>query len=228
MYRKVLKKIILIISILMTIIVLSIIGLLTKQSIVDKKINNSFSSVYSNEKYKRALVVDGIEVIKQEISCGYATIQMFADWLGKDITEQALFKANDGKISTAMGNGFCAEMNKQFSDYVTTRYPNLTNIELIDKVYNSLANGIPVPVEFAALFQTDKQAIWTLHFGIVSAMDIPNDSITVSNPYGYKEVYSVEQFLNATRYASYENMSFYLRLAFAIGIFHKNTIYIVE
>lgn len=228
MYRKVLKKIILVISILMAIIFLSIIGLLTKQSIVDKKINNSFSSVYSNEKYKTAVVVDGIEVIKQEISCGYATIQMFADWLGKDITEQALLNANDGKISTAMGNGFCTEMNKQFSDYVTTRYTNLTNMELIDKVYDSLANGIPVPVEFAALFQTDKQAIWTLHFGIVTAMDIPNDTISVSNPYGYKEIYSVDQFLNATRYDSYENMSFYLRLAFAIGIFDKNTIYIVE
>lgn len=66
------------------------------------------------------------------------------------------------------------------------------------------------------------------HFALITAMDIPNNSITVCNPYGYEEKYNVEEFLNATRYDSYENMQFYFKLAFAIGVFNKNTIYIVK
>ncbi len=59
-------------------------------------------------------------------------------------------------------------------------------------------------------------------------MDIPNDSITVCNPYGYKETYTVKEFLNSTRYDSYENMEFYFKLGFMAGIFNKNTIYIIK
>lgn len=213
---------------IMVIFVLCIIGLFIKQSIVDNKINNDFSSVYSNEKYKDVVKVDGIEVIKQKISCGYASIQIFSEWIGKDITEQDLLEQNNGKISTSIGNGFVKEMNKQFPEYKTTKYANLTNMELIDKTYDSLASGMPVPIEFAAIYQENDIKVWTLHFALVTAMDIPNNRITVCNPYGYEEIYAVEDFLNSTRYDSYENMEFYFKLGFAAGLFNKNTIYVIK
>ncbi len=39
-------------------------------------------------------------------------------------------------------------MNKQFPEYTTTMHKYLSNTELIDKVYNSLSRGIPVPFEW--------------------------------------------------------------------------------
>lgn len=226
--ERILKKIMLVISIIIAIFILGVIGLFIKLDIVSHKINNDFSNIYSNEKYKNPVTVNGLEVIKQEVSCGYACIEMFAKWLGEDIDEQTLLEQNEGKISTAMGNGFCLEMNEQFPEYETTRYANLKNTDLIKKIYDSLSVGIPIPIEYAAIYSDADTNIWTLHFSIVTAMDIPNDSITVCNPYGYEETYTLEEFLNATRYDSYKNMEYYLKLGFAAGVFNKNTIYIVE
>lgn len=39
---------------------------------------NDISGIRHNEKYKTPVCVDGVEVIKQDVSCGYAVIEMFA------------------------------------------------------------------------------------------------------------------------------------------------------
>lgn len=228
MNKKFLKKVIKIIGILISIIIIFLVGIFIKQYILDKRINNDYSSIYSNDKYSLAVEVDGIKLVKQEISCGYATIEMYSNWLGETISEEYLYELNNKKISTAMGNGFSKEMNKQFSNHSTTRFANLTNSQLIDMIYNKLKQGIPVPIEFAALYESEDESIWTLHFALVTAINIGNDSVTLYNPYGYVETYTVKEFLDATRYDSYENMEYYLKIAFALGIFDKNTIYIVD
>ena len=49
---------------------------------------DDISGIQDNEKYKTPVYIDGIEVISQDVSCGYAVIEMFAAWNGKDITEE--------------------------------------------------------------------------------------------------------------------------------------------
>ncbi|MDR3136059.1 MAG: hypothetical protein LBU07_01285 [Coriobacteriales bacterium] len=222
------KRILIAVSVLILIGVLLVAASFIKQSITDRSINDDFSGVFSRADYKTPVAVKGIEVMKQEISCGYACIELLARWQGKDITENALFAQNDGKITTAMGNGFVNEVNKQFPEFCTTKYANLKNTELIDRVYTSLKNHMPVPFEFAALHTDGDTGVWTLHLAIITALDIENDIITISNPYGYRETYTLSDFLQATRYESYENMEFPFRLGFLAGVFTKNTIYLLE
>ena len=59
-------------------------------------------------------------------------------------------------------------------------------------------------------------------------MDIPNDRVTEANPYGYVEEISADEFLQRTSFEAYEDMPFYLKLAFAAGVFEKNTIFTVR
>lgn len=184
---------------------------------------NDISDIKANEKYKTPVYIDGIEVITQDVSCGYAVIEMFAKWSGKNITEESLF-SEYGSVVTSTGDAFCAEMNKRFPEYTTTIYKYLPNTKLIDKIYDSLASGIPVPFEWVALLGDD----WTLHYSLIIGADIPNDKITVANPYGYYEELSVKDFLDRTSFEAYQNMPFYLNLGFAFGIFEKNTIFVVK
>jgi hypothetical protein len=164
-------------------------------------------------------------VITQDISCGYACIEMLAAWKGKThITEESLSAQNNGEISTAMGSGFLNEMTRQFPEWTITRCVNITNTDLLEKIYTSLSNGFPVPIEFAA---KNTASQWTLHFGIVTAMDLISNKIVVQNPYGYEETYSAQDFIRATRYESYKDMEWYFKAGFAMGLFHKNTIYII-
>ena len=184
---------------------------------------DDISGIQDNEKYKTPVYIDGIEVISQDVTCGYAVIEMFASWNGKDITEESLFDEY-GSVVTSTGDSFCKEMNKRFPEYSTTIHKYLTNTELIDKIYDSLARGIPVPFEWAALLNGE----WTLHYSLIIGADIPNDKITVANPYGYYEELSVKDFLDRTSFEAYKNMPFYLNFGFAFGIFEKNTIFLTE
>ena len=191
-------------SILACVVALSILQIKTN-SIMD-----DYSSIFTSDKYKTPVYIDGVEVITQDVSCGYAVIEMFSSWNCGDITEEKLY-SEYGKVVTSTGDSFEKEMNKQFSEYETTIHKWLKNTELIDMVYENLSRGIPVPFEWAAKFEGQ----WTLHYSLIIGMDIPKDKITVANPYGYYEELTVSEFLDRTSFASYENMSLFLRLGFA-------------
>lgn len=186
-------------------------------------IMDDYSSVYQDERYSEPVFVDGIDVVRQEISCGYAVIEMFSAWCGKDISEEGLY-SEYGKVVTSTGKSFYKEMNKQFPEYITTIHKYMKNTELIDAVYNNLKNGTPVPFEWAALYGDD----WTLHYSLIIGIDIPGDKVTVANPYGYYEEISLSEFLNRTSFEAYKNMPWFLKLGFAVGVFEKNTVFTVE
>lgn len=216
-----------IIYVLIGIVALALIILLIALFILNNKTNsilNDYSNIYTDKKYEKAIMLDNIDVITQDISCGYAVIEMFAKWNNDmDLTEESLYNKY-GKVVTSTGNSFCEEMNKQFPQYSTTMYKYLSNTELIDRVYNSLLNGIPVPFEWAAKNNNE----WTLHYSLIVGMDIPNDKVIIANPYGYMEDLTLREFLDRTSFEAYENMPIFLKLGFAFGIFEKNTIFVVE
>lgn len=222
--NKILKRTLIGLGATLILLICTIIFALIKLSIKTNVILDDYSSIYHNAKYHNAVSVNNVKFIKQDISCGYAVIEMFAKWTGKeDITEQSLYD-NYGKVVTSTGNSFEKEMNKQFPEYKTTMYRYLKNTELIDKVYTSLAQGTPVPFEWAA----KNEGEWTLHYSLITAMDVQNDLIIIQNPYGYEERIKIEEFLDRTSFKAYENMPLFLKLGFAFDVFEKNTIFIVE
>ena len=184
---------------------------------------DDYSSVYENEKYQTPIMIDGVDVIRQDVSCGYAVIEMFSSWSGHSVTEKSLYDQY-GKVVTSTGKAFCKEMNKQFPEYTTTIGKYLKNTELIDAIYENLSDGIPVPFEWAALYGGE----WTLHYSLIIGADIPADKITVANPYGYYEELTVAELLNRTSFEAYEKMPLFLRLGFAFGMFEKNTVFRVQ
>ena len=198
-------------------------GLLIRLKIRTGRILTDHSSIYENEKYKEPVYVDGVEVITLDVSCGYACIEMFSAWTGGDLTEEKLYEEY-GRVVTSTGGRFCEKMNKRVPGYTTTMHKYLTNTELIDVLYDNLAAGIPVPFEWAAKYGDE----WTLHYSLLTGMDIPNNKVTAANPYGYVEEISIDEFLQRTSFEAWENMPLYLKMAFAIGVFEKNTVFTVR
>ncbi|MBE5833031.1 MAG: hypothetical protein E7309_00140 [Butyrivibrio sp.] len=184
---------------------------------------DDYSKVYVDEKYQTPIKIENIEVITQDISCGYAVIEMFSAWNGGDITEESLYDQY-GTIITSTGKKFCEEMNKQFPEYKTEMHKYVKNTEFIDIMYETLASGKPVPFEWAALYGDE----WTLHYSLIIGADISNDKITVANPYGYYEELTIEELLERTSFKAYEDMPLFMKMGFAIGLFEKNTIYSVK
>ena len=217
---KVFKKILIILAVVSVILAAAAtvsLAILQKRT---NEINDDISGIYTDERYSDPVFVNGVDVIKQNVSCGYAVIEMFSSWSGSSVTEKSLYDQY-GKVVTSTGNSFCKEMNKQFPEYTTAICKYLKNTELIDAVYESLSEGIPVPFEWAALYGDE----WTLHYSLIIGADIPADKITVANPYGYYEEITVAELLSRTSFQAYENMPLFLQLGFAFGIFEKNTVF---
>ena len=184
---------------------------------------DDYSAVYTDPKYQNPVKIANVEVIQQHISCGYAVIEMFSAWNGGNVTEDSLYDEY-GTVVTSSGKNFCKEMNKQFPEYTTTIHKYVKNSEFIDIMYDTLKSGKPVPFEWAALYGDE----WTLHYSLIVGADIPNDTVTVANPYGYYEVLTLDELLERTSFRAYEHMPMFLKMGFAIGLFEKNTLYSVE
>ena len=219
MRKKILITLLIFVAVLAVVIAVAFVRLNIRTS----NITTDYSAVYDDPKYQTPVYVDGVEVITQDVSCGYAVIEMFSAWNGERITEADLYDEY-GRVVTSTGSAFCEEMNKRFPEYETSMYSYLTGPELIDKVYDSLSSGVPVPFEWAALYEDT----WTLHYSLIIGLDVPSDIVTVANPYGYIEQISVDEFLDRTSFEAYEDMPLFLRFAFAFDIFEKNTVFIPD
>ena len=187
------------------------------------RLSDDYQYLYQNESFAKVVSVPNMPIVKQDISCGYAVLEMVAHWDGKDITEESLYQ-NYEKVVTSTGKSFEEEMNKQFPTYETTMYKYETNSKMLEKIYGSLNKGIPVPFEWAAKIEGK----WTLHYSLITRLDFKSDEITIYNPYGFKEVLSIESFLERTSFDAYENMPIFLKLGFMFDVFEKNTIFIME
>lgn len=211
------KKIILIIS-------LSFVALLTLGVAIPFSIYGIRSAVIDNSYsylLKEGKLIDkkiDVPLVKQDISCGYAIIEMLSTFYGNMVTEEQLSDKNKGAISTSTTSGFVKEINRTIenANYVAKEY--LKNDDLLLIINKSLLNDKPVAVEWAAKLDDE----WTLHWSIVTGMD--QEHIYINNPYGYKEEISFEEFISRTTFKAFKNMHLGYHFGFAFGLFSKNTI----
>ena len=223
MKSRALKVIVIAIAAILGVLVVIAIAGLSLLQVRTASLHDDWQSARQDVKLSAPVQVEGVEVITQDVSCGYAVIEMFSAWDGGDVTEESLYDEY-GKVVTSTGQSFCDEMNKQFPNYKTTMRKNLTDTELLRAVHSSLEAGVPVPFEWAAKSGDE----WTLHYSIVTGMDLEGDKVTVANPYGYVEELPVGEFLSRTSFESYEDMPLFLKLGFAFGIFEQNTVFVPE
>ena len=184
------------------------------------KIKADYMYLKEDINYQDKVEINGLELVSQHVSCGYATIEMMSSFYGDKVTEDDL-DARNGAISTSSSKGFLTEIKKTIptKNFVMSSY--LRSDELLKTIYGSIKNNNPVAIEWAAKYEEE----WTLHFSVISALDIKNDSVTVYNPYGYIEKINLDEFLDRTSFKSYSNIPLFLNFGFAYGAFHKNTVF---
>lgn len=183
-------------------------------------INADYAYLAKEANYKEKVEVSGLQLVTQHVSCGYASIEMLSSYYGSPVTEDDL-DAKNGTISTSSTDGFHQEINRSIPTKTFEKHTYLKNDQLLRNIHRSLANDNPVAIEWAAKYENE----WTLHFSVVSGLDLEHDNATVYNPYGYIENVTIDEFISRTTFQAYENMPLFLSFGFAFGAFHKNTIF---
>ena len=185
-------------------------------------IKKSYAYLKDDPTYSEKQEVTGIELVKQEVSCGYATIEMMSTYYGNKVSEKELDERNKGGISTSSSDGFLKELKKSIPDQKFVKHSYLNNDVLLKEIVIALSDNRPVALEWAAKYENKE---WTLHFSLISSIDIKNDNITIYNPYGYIEDLSIDEFISRTTFDAYKNIPLFLNFGFAFGAFEKNTIF---
>ena len=75
------------------------------------KLKADFSYLKEDTSYNEKVEIAGLELVKQHVSCGYASIEMISTYYGSPVTEDDL-DARNGSISTASSKGFYKEILK--------------------------------------------------------------------------------------------------------------------
>ena len=144
-------------------------------------IDNDYSYLKDDNEYSLGVSLSKpLNLKKQDVSCGYASIEMISDYYGNKVDEIELSKRNDGAITTQTSDGFLKEINKTITTKTFIKKSYLKNDELIKEIYSSIKNNNPVAIEWAAKLEDE----WTLHFSVITAVDLACDDITIYNPYG--------------------------------------------
>ena len=217
--NKKLKPLFIIIGLI--IVLFSVVAILFSiNRIKTKRMNNDYSYLFTENRIEEVQI--DVPLIKQDISCGYAIIEMLSDFYGSKTTEKDLYERNNHKVSTQSTKGFVKEINKTITTNTYESYEYLKNDELLLKINESLVKGNPVSVEWAAKLDDT----WTIHWSIVTGMD--KDHIYINNPYGYKEVLTYSEFISRTTFNAFEKMPLGYRFGFALNLFSKNTIIIAK
>ena len=184
-------------------------------------LKKSYAYLKDDPVYSEKQEVAGIELVKQEISCGYATIEMMSTFYGNKISEKELSDKNNGSITTSSSDGFLKELRKSIPEQKFVKHSYLDNDVLLKEISIALSDNRPVALEWAAKYESE----WTLHFSLVTSVDINNDIVTIYNPYGYIENITVDEFISRTSFEAYKNIPLFLNFGFAFGAFEKNTIF---
>ena len=184
-------------------------------------IKKSYAYLKDDPVYSEKKEVTGIELVKQEISCGYATIEMMSAFYGSKVSEKELSDKNNGAITTQTSDGFLNELKKTIPEQKFVKHSYLNNDILLKEIVIALSDNRPVALEWAAKYENE----WILHFSLISAIDIKNDNVTIYNPYGYIENITISEFVGRTSFEVYKNIPLFLNFGFAFGAFEKNTIF---
>ena len=184
-------------------------------------LNKEYVYLKTDATYSKKVEVTGINLVTQHVSCGYASIEMMSEYYGNKVTEDDLDAKNNGAVSTASTSGFLNEINASIEskDFVKKTY--LSNDIYLKEIHDALANNNPVAIEWAAEYEDE----WTLHFSVVTSMDLANDQIVIYNPYGYIETIQSEEFISRTTFKAYKNLPLFLNFGFAFGAFDKNALF---
>ena len=215
------KLLIIILSSVLLSLVLAVAIPFTILGIKTNNIKSDYNYLKEDSKYSTKVEVDGVKLVTQHISCGYASIEMLSTFYGKKVSEDDLEVKNNGRVSTSSSQGFLKEVNASIPNKTFIKQSYLKNDVFLKEIYESLSNNNPVAIEWAAKYENE----WTLHFSVVTGLDLVGDIVTIYNPYGYIETIKVNEFISRTTFEAYKKMPIFLGFGFAFGAFEKNTLF---
>jgi len=174
----------------------------------------------------RAMELDGLTIKAQPDSttCGITTVAVISNYYNDtDFEANDLMAKHGSKGTTDMAE----LLEKELPGKTIAFKSNVTNEEMIRDIHASLKSNDPVAVYFGAP-NPFNEPYYDSHGSVVCGIDLENESITIGNSYGYREVISLVDFLNRMSYAERDRYTPAQRFVWKFTRVNKNQYFLIE
>ena len=198
------------------------------QTVWDKAMKDDLSPLYEDPALLQPVAVEGAEPQKMVYSSEYNAISLVCSLLGEPVTEEELREQNSGQLACGGAQEFAQLLESRLPGYEAEVLKKQPDTMFLTQAHESLSKGIPVPFEYLAQEGSSSEKNYRLHLGVMVAMDLGKDSITVLSPFGEKEEYTVQGLLQATHFETGTGLPWYEYLALLSGDPSKNTLFLLR
>lgn len=197
-------------------------GFWLKGVVVDFLSDDTYATLSKSSTYSDAVRCRDVPLESTALPDGYAAAQAVCTQLGRPITDSALFAKTEEEIIFASEVADC--IKSTLPDHDVQMMDGLSNRDLLIRIHESLLADKPVIVLLA---EPDAGSV-RLQYAVVTGMCAEKDSVTVVNPNSGKIQYTMEEFIDATRFQTDQKMPFLAKLGLTFGSLSRNTAIFVE
>ncbi|MGN0479545.1 MAG: hypothetical protein ACI4GO_08935 [Hominenteromicrobium sp.] len=197
-------------------------GFWLKSAVSDFLADDTYASLAQSTLYAEGVRCRTVTLDADALPDGYAAAQAVCTQLGYPITDRSGFVKTEDQLIFASEVADC--MAPAMPDAQIQVANGLSNRDLLIRIHESLSADRPVIV---LLSENSAEGV-CLQYAVVTGMNAEQDTVTVVNPNSGEIQYTMEEFIDATRFKTYTKMPFQVRLALTFGSLSRNTAVFVE
>ncbi|MDH5721203.1 MAG: C39 family peptidase [Spirochaetia bacterium] len=195
-------------------------------------LSDDISAITKQQENKPAkILLKDFPVIKQQkpYSCGLATMTMIYSFLEERASEEDVTRklGLEQRKSGMTPRFFSENLQRLLKNYRVTYFSNIKDSLLLEKVFHSLDNQMPVGINFSTINAFEKQSTDT-HLSAIIGYDLNTGTFIVANAYGFIEEIKISSLLRMLKYENHKDSPFLFDLAILLNIIGKNNIIIIE
>jgi len=176
---------------------------------------------------------DDIPVMSQttNFTCFAVSMAIVRNYFSLETTEESLLHEldmlhlNEGVLP----RDSLSYANKAFSplSFSVSMLNPTSQAEILNIVTESLVNGLPVIFFYSAVDDWNKPE-YNTHYGVIYGIDMSEQIVKISNPYGYLEEISFTELFEGLSFQSFESEPLLFRLGRMVGYIKPNNILVLE
>lgn len=174
--------------------------------------------------------LSNIPVFSQETdhTCYAVSMVIAMYYLGSPTVESEFIEelGLQDRDSGMIPNEWITLANQAFNPigYSVTQLNPMSETEILNIVTESLFDDLPVIFYYSAVDDWHKPNYGT-HYSVIFGIDMTNETIKISNPYGYLEDLSFVDFFDGLTFRSYKSESFPHLMGRKVGYIKSNSLF---
>ncbi len=193
-----------------------------KGFILNRITDTDYSALARGTSYSAPVGDMEFDFSKSDLPDGFAAAQAVCTQLNMPNIDFSDFENN--RHAPLYPGKVLSSMKSVITESDVTLKTNMSNLDLLVQIYQSLEHNTPVIV----LLSEKEGDTYSMQYAVVSHIDAEQNKITVCNPNSGTTDYTLEQFIAATRFSNHKEKSVRERVALAVGSWARNTAIFVK